>query len=248
MTIKPQTTSNEILADLDAILEKGVMLNSSSPEALALFASIDKLEHADPDESLNLRALVLHLCNDLDSAITVLEQREHKDLLRNMVLLSNYSRCSAAQEIFASYCSPKSGNFWRCIPFAYPIGAFRQVAEFAREAERMQLQSKSAISLEGIYMIDEVLDDLGITDANAGRVMELAGRVLSEHGFMFLGPGPEVEIVNDGGERRAVHLTYRIAASATDAVSIYMKFIEQLFYREIDMPDGFHVSFGGATS
>ena len=248
MTIKPQTTTNEILVELDSILESGVMLDRNSPAVLGLFASIDKLENADPDEAINLRALVLHICNDLDGALNALEQREHKDLLRNLVLLSNYSRCLLAQEIFANWCNPTSGNFWRSVAFAYPIGAFRKLAEFAREATRMKLQGKNVISLEEVFMIDEVLDELGITDTAAGRVMELAGEVLAEHGFMFIGPSPEVEVVDEGGGNRAVHLTYRISSNATDAVSMYMKFIEQLFYREIAMPDGFHVSFGGALS
>lgn len=246
MTTNPQTTSNEILAELDSILENGVMLDCNSPEVLDLLASIDRLENADPDEALNLRSLVLHICNDLDGALELLDQREHKDLLQNLILLGNYSRCSSAQKIFADCCSPKSGNFWRSVPFAYPIGAFRQLAEFAREAIRMKLQGKDVTSLEEVFMIDEVLNDLGITDAAAGQVMELAGKVLAEHGYMFIGPRPEVELVDEGGGHRAVHLTYRIAASANDAVSMYMKFIEQLFYREISMPDGFHVSFGGA--
>ena len=224
------------------------MLDRNSPEALALFASVDKLEKANHDESLEIRALILHLCGDLDGALAALNQRESKNLLRDLVLLANYTRCSAAQKIFATCCAPTSGIFWNCSRFAYPIGAFRQLAEFAREAERMHLQSQEAASLEEIYMIDKVLSDLGITDADAGRIMELAGDVLAEHGFMFLGPSPELEIINHGGEQRTVHLTYRIAASATEAVGMYMKFIEQLFYREIDMPHGFHVSFGGSTA
>lgn len=224
------------------------MLDRDSPTALAFFASIERLEKADHDEALEMRALVLHLCGDIDGAMTALGQREHKDLLRDLCILANYNQCSLGQKLFATACAPTTGDFWRGSRFAFPIGAFRKLAEFAREAERMHLQSQEAASLEEIYMIDEVLSDLGVTDEDAGRVMELAGDVLAQHGVMFLGPRPEIEIINHSGEQRTFHLTYRIAVSATDAVTMYMKFIEQLFYREIDMPHGFHISFGGSTA
>lgn len=252
MTLKPQTTCNEILEMILASVDEGKFLNHTSQVALDIFSEIDKLDSSDRDKGLELRAVLLHICGDLDSALRALDQRTHKNLTKNLNILTNYSRCAAAQELYAQLGDPRTGMFWVHTEFAQPIGAFRQVASFAREAERMHLVSGNAdaasLSLEEIYMIDDVLNELGISDASAGKVMEVAGDVLAEHGFMFLGTGPEVAIINDGGEERAVHLTYRIAASATDAVSMYMKFVERLFYREIDMPDGFHISFGGSTS
>ena len=224
------------------------MLDPNSYMASDFFARTEKLEKADPDESLEIRALILHLCGDLDGALVALGQRTHQNKLRDLVLLTNYSKCAAAQEIYTHFCSPRSGHFWSNVHFAWPIGAFHQIASFAREAEKMHLKSTKAVDLEEIYMIDELLNELGVTDSDAAKVMGVAGSVLAAHGLMFMGSGPEVEIIGSHGEKRAVHLTYRLATTATEAVSTYLEFIEQLFHQELDMPPGFHISFGGCAA
>ncbi|OEZ69917.1 hypothetical protein JAB5_40850 [Janthinobacterium sp. HH103] len=252
MTIQPQTTCNEIRELIHTFVDKGKFLDRDSQVALEIFAEIDKLDNSNPDEGLELRAALLHICGDLNGAITALDQRTNKDLSSDLTILANYSRCEAAQALFAK-CGPTTGMFWSNVMYAKPAGAFHMAASFAREAERMHLQSTkstctSVYSLEEIFMIDEVLDELGITDPSAGKIMEVAGRVLEQHGYMFLSAGPEIEIFGDRGEQRTINLTYRVAASSSDAINMYMDFIDGLFQRDLDMPIGFHVSFGGSNA
>lgn len=252
MTIKPQTTSNEIHRMIIACGNEGRFLDRANKQALDIFAEIDKLDTSDRDRGLELRAILLHVCGDLDGALNALDQRKNKDLIRNLTILSNYCRCEAAQEIYSKISMPRDGRFWSTTVFAHAIGAFRKVASLAREAERMKLINSNieadSLTLEEIFMIDEVITELGISDMQAGRVMETAGRVLEKHGYLFLGLGPEIEIFGEKGESRSLHLTYRLAASSTEAVKIYMDFIEVLYHHDLNMPMGFHVSFGGSCA
>lgn len=65
---------------------------------------------------------------------------------------------------------------------------------------------------------------------------------------MFLGDGPKVDVFDLPGELRAVHLTYRLATTAADAVGIYMDFIKRLFDTERTIPRGMHISFEGVAA
>lgn len=248
MPIQPKTSGNDIQDSVNRFLEQGRLLSPDSEEVLAWMTEIQKLEHADPNEAAAVRAMVLHLSGDLTGALSVLDQAEHADPSDRLVMLCNYSKCAEGQKLYQKFCDPTTGNFTRNYHLAYGIGAFHQMATFAREARRIRLAKIEQIELREIFMIDDLLTEFGVSDAAAGEVMETAGSVLTDNGLIFMGPGPAVDVLDVPGQLRTVHLTYRLAVSSSQAVDIYMEFITRLFEREQSIPDGLHISFEGVAA
>lgn len=244
MTIKPKTKNNDIQFKIDEISDLGMFVSSHDPRVLDINAEIASLHLVDRQAALRLQALMRHLTGDLDGALSVLDKVDLYDPQLELVLYSNFNRCDRAQAIFAKYCGPRNGNFISTAYFASVNGAFHKAAEFAHEALSMQLTELESLPLEQIFMIDKILTEFGVSDAQVGAILEVAGEVLQEHRLLFVGNGPEVEAFDIPGELRAVHMTYRLAVTASEAVSIYLEFIEKLFHRDMELPKGFHVSFG----
>lgn len=245
MTIKAQTTSNELLDRIGDVLERGLIVSPAAPEIVALFDEIDKLDNADHAAAVEMRALLLHITGDLNGALAVLDQCQQCDPLSKLVVLSNYSKCAEARKIYAKFCAPSGGFFTLTVHFARAIGAFRLLAEFARQAQQMKLSNLKKINLEEIFMVDHILATFGVSDEITGDLMETAGSVLADHGLMFVGESPEIDVFDIPGEFRAVQVTYHVPAGPKEVSDIYLEFIERLLERDQSIPRGFHISFEG---
>jgi len=245
MTIRPQTTGNQVFEQIVALLEPGKILSADDPRMLAVMHEIDRLANADQDSALQMRALALHLVGDLDGALDSLAKCEIRRPDDDLALIVNYLRCLHAQEVYARKGSPRTGFFTSMAKYGYACGAFRTMASFLREAESMHLSNLSTIPKEQIFAIDRMMNEFGIEDIHTANVLEIAGRVLESNGLMFYGNGPDVEVYDVPDELRAVHLTYHLSVSSQEAVAISMQFVDQLIANDISIPQGLHVMFSG---
>lgn len=245
MSIQPKTKRSELLVQINNLLLPGKFVDLESPDVSSIMDEIDRLYIADQDSALWARALMLHLAGDMAGALAVLDQCRTCEPMQRLVLLSNYSRCREAQVLYEAHCGPDSGHFTAGVVFGRVAGAFHKLAEFSRRAERMCLSNLDGIRLEEIYMVDQLLTEMGVTDEVSGDLMETAGAVLEEHGLMFRGSGPEIDVFDLPGELRTVHLTYRLSTTGAEAVAIYMDFINRLFNTQRTIPQGMHISFEG---
>lgn len=245
MTIRPQTTGNQIFEQIVALLEPGKILSAEDPRVLEVMHEINRLANADADSALEMRALALHLVGDLDGALDSLAKCKLRKPDGELALIVNYLRCVRAQELYAKKGGPRTGLFTSMAKYGYACGAFRTMASFLREAESMHLSNLSTIPKDQIIAIDKMMGEFGIEDTHTANVLEIAGRVLEANGLMFYGSGPDVEIYDIPDELRAIHLTYNLSVSSQQAVAISMQFVNHLIDNDISIPQGLHVMFSG---
>lgn len=245
MAITPQTTAKEIGEALNNLIDPGLIVPVDSPQVIAILDALDQLAIVDKDRSLSMRALVVHMTGDLPGALAINDKCQGGDPINRLVILSNYSQAQESRELYREHCGPHTGYFTSTISYGIAAGAFHTIARFARDAERMHLDKVEKIGLEKIYMIDDLLSDFGISDEESGQLIETAGSILIEHGLMFLGTGPQIDVIDVPGELRTLHLTYRIATTATKAIEIYLEFIARLMNKGQTIPPGLHISFEG---
>jgi len=245
MAIKPQTTAQEIQTALNALIEPGRFVPRDSEQVVSLLDSLDQLAKVDEDTAHALRALVIHMTGDFDGALAIDEQRQGNDPINRLVILSNYGRAAEARDLYIKHCGPHGGFFTRTVSYGIACGAFHAIADFARLAQKMHIDKLDQIGLDKILMSDKLLTEFGISDEESGRLMETAGTVLVDHGFMFLGDGPQIDVIDVPGELQTVHVTYRIATTASSAIDIYMDFIARLMDKGQTIPSGMHISFEG---
>lgn len=247
MTIKLQTVAPEIRKVLDPIIDAGVLLPFDGEVMQGIMRTIEQLGRVQRDDSLWLRAQALQMTGDIEGALKSVAECKKFDPLNRIILLLNHGRCSEAQELYIEACAPESGRFSESLLMGIGSGAFHKIAEFGRRAEEIRLKGLESVDLERFYMADKMLTEFGIEDQVAADLMGTAGTVMIEHGLIFLGEGPHVEVIDVPGELRSVHLTYRLAATASRAVEIYLAFIDRLLDSGKTIPNGFHISFEGVA-
>lgn len=245
MAIKPQTTAWEIGESIDNLILPGVLLPENDPRIVEIHDLLDHLAQSDLDKSMQLRALLVHMTGDLARAMAIDDQRQAGDPINRLVILSNYSHCMEAQALYKEHCRPDGGLFTSTVFYAIACGAFHTLANFARRARDLRFDKLESIDWEKFYMVDKLLTEFGISDEDSGKLMATAGAVLIDHGYMFLGESPHFDVIDVPGELRAVHVTYRIAATAASAVNIYLDFIARLMDKGQTIPPGLHISFEG---
>lgn len=245
MTIRPQTTGNQIFEQIVALLEPGKILSADDPRILEVMHEIDRLANADVGSALEMRALALHLVGDLDGALDCFSKSDRYNPDGELALIANYLRCIRAHELYAKNGGPRTGFFTSMAKYGYACGAFRTMASFLREAESMNLSNLSSIPKDQIRAIDSLMDEFEIDDTHTANVLEIAGRVLEANGLMFYGSGPDVEVYDIPDELRAIHLTYHLSVSSQRAVEISMQFVDYLIANDVSIPQGMHVMFSG---
>lgn len=95
-------------------------------------------------------------------------------------------------------------------------------------------------------MASDLLSEFGVSDGDVAAIIETAGAVITRHGFMFVGDGPDIDVFDIHGELRAIHFTYHLPVNADTALDLYMEFIQNMLSKEQRFPSGFHIAFGGA--
>jgi hypothetical protein len=248
MAIQVQTKENDIKSKLGSIVEAGRIIASDDVRVIELLEQIEQLKKADKDAAAVLEAFLLHMTGDLDQALSALDQTSTGMPQERLKLLANYSLCSKAQILFAKYGEPSKGEFSSLYFCGIASGAIHQLAAFGREAQKMKLTNLEKLPIDEINMSDCLLTELKIDDKLVGRLMETAGEVLREHGLLFYGRSPSLEYFDVPEEIRAVHCTYRIPVSSDSAVDLYLKFLDRLEEKNMELPQGFHIAFSGANA
>ena len=73
-----------------------------------------------------------------------------------------------------------------------------------------------------ITTIDDLLKEFGVSDSAAGEVMQTAGSVLTDHGLIFLGPGPDFDVLDVPGQLRTVNLRSAVYGSFAQRDLLYL--------------------------
>lgn len=248
MPIQPQTTGNDIRSRLNSVLMHGVLVSRDDPRLVGMDDEIDQLYKADPDAANRARALLCQVTGDLLQALGYLRRTTAPDPLDELILISNYGQCTAAQLLYAQHGSPRGSMFSAMFYCGIVSGAFHKLAQFTREAQGMKLTNLDRVPADKIFEIERMLTEMRLTDEVTAKFMEIAATFLSQNGLLFVGNSPEVNIVDVPGEVRTVEINYPISVTPTVAVTLYSQFVDRLISLDLNLPEGLHISFTGVAA
>lgn len=248
MPIQPQTTGNNIRDRLNTVLMHAVLVSKDDPQLLGIEDEINQLCKADPDAGNRARALLCQVTGDIDQALRYLRSTTTPDPLDELILVSNYGRCSAAQTLYVMHGSPRGSMFSAMFRCGFVSGAFHTLAQFTREAKAMNLTNFERVPADKIFAVESMLNAWHLTDAITAEFMEIAASLLVRNGLLFVGDSPEINVLDVPDEVRAVEVNYRIHATPAKAVGLYSQFVDRLIDLDRDLPAGFHITFTGTAA
>jgi hypothetical protein len=245
MTANAGTSNSAILDSMQALRGLARIMHADAPEITSLTQRIDTLAKDDPQQAGKLRAILLHLTGDHEGALAHMRAQDSHDPAAEMNILVDAGKCDDAQRLFMQHGHPKDGSFPLMLKYGYGCGAFRQMANFAREAQHMKLANQDAVEFDQIFNIDSLLSRLQIDDQATAGVLAVAGQVMVEHRLRFLGEQPSIDVFDIPDVLHALHLTYHLPTTPEHAAAMSVQFVERLVEQDIVVPNGLHVSFSG---
>lgn len=221
------------------------VMSAKAPEIASLAQRIDALAKEDPRAAGTYRAGLLHLTGDHEGALACMHAQEDSDPATELAILVDAGKCDDAQRLFKQHGHPDDGSFPHLLKYGYGSGAFRQMANFARDAQQIQLANQDNLDFDQIFNIDSLLSRLRIEDKDTAGVLAVAGQVMFEHRLRFLGEQPSIDVFDIPDVLHALHLTYHLPTTPEQAAAISVQFAERLVEQDVAVPDGLHVNFRG---
>jgi hypothetical protein len=137
---------------------------------------------------------------------------------------------SAAQELYAKCGSPTAGHFTQMLGFGFQAGCLHQAAEFSRKAIAMHIQTEDRNYFD-LLGASDMLRDAGITDADVGRHLDIAGNICLKHGFSSRA---QLHITRGGGFFSGVTFALAVPVSAAEAFDMNVELAEAEHVAGID--------------
>jgi hypothetical protein len=245
MPLQPQTTGNDIRTRLNNVLMHGILVPKDDPQLAGIENEISQLYKADHDAANGAYALLCQVTGDLDQALSYLSKTKAPDPLDELILLSNYGRCRAAQVLYAKHGSPRGSMFSAMFYCGFVSGSFHMLAQFTREAMGMKLTNLDKVPADKIFDVERLLVAMQLTDEVTAEFMEIAASLLLESGLLFIGNSPEINVLDVPDEVNTIEVNYRIHATPAKAVALYSQFVDRLIGLDRDLPRGLHITFTG---
>jgi hypothetical protein len=240
----PETVFGAVVTALISRQEQGRLINESSAEAVAYFDQIRKLKQANKDEALWALSLLYQLCGNAPAALDTLDRISDPQLNAGVQKFCVYANLGFADQALLAYRSlgsPESGIFTSLIPGGMAIGAFRTLATFIAQAQRMSLSNMDGVPIGTLQTAAALLERAEIYDEDVAAVLCVAGAILREHGLMYIG-NADVEAFESVG---AVRLCYRLAITPMEAAYLYTCFLDRIVDCHVPMPAPLIVAFEG---
>lgn len=165
--------------------------------------------------------------------------------VERLTSLVNHGFATRALEIEALAYQHRANNTLMEIAEKFcTIGAFHGVVKAVKES-----QSKGEVlKMTGIYALAqdavEVMDQLGVTDAQFAAMVDVAGELLRENRLLWQTSFPDIRVLKDQDGGPSLSFEYRVGLSPREAVDLGWTLTERLIERGLDRP-GINLDFLG---
>ncbi len=239
--IRPQTTGNELIAELNILLGSARKYGETDEVGLRRFeAKAKQLLKVNAVEGHNVLSMLYQLKGDLGRAI------EHIDAALDLTsaallecnkaaILTNFGKFLEAQQWFASGAKPERGEFTNRWRVGTCSGSWHMLEEFCSAANRLALDLTN-VDQELIGRVTRVMDESSITDRDLGRIQDVAGSMLRQEEMFFIGAGPEVFVWDQDALEKHISITFRLPVTARRAIELDRELGHRLFDEIPDLP------------
>lgn len=182
--------------------------------------------------------------------LRVAEGNRKADLARcwRVLIYSNQLRASAATALAdAAFAQRDEVRFVDLMTALSAVGAVHSIAKAADNAQMNQEVLANMTSLLAKNRLAaQVLDKLGLTQADVTALMDAAGEVLHDHHLQWLGDGPVFDVFDGAGDGDVHGLSwkFRVGVTPRESVALTDELIAKVIERDLKV-DGLGVSFLG---
>lgn len=160
-----------------------------------------------------------------------------------MTCFTNLGMFSDAMSSYREAGDPQSGRFTHLYYLAGSCGAFRQIARFEETAMRMHLDLSGIDKRDLFRHANEVLEKTRTTDEEIATLLDIAGEVMRARGLFFIGPSPDICVLDDDETDCCVFLTFAVSENPEIAAEMMFDLAELAADKMPRIPPGFSVSF-----
>jgi tetratricopeptide (TPR) repeat protein len=209
----------------------------------------EKLLKSDAQAAYLHLALVAQACGDLDDAEANLAKAERlghsADVAGHKIIaygnLGYFSRAYAELEHVLA-----PGDFSRFSYLAVSKIAVQCVMKFYRQSVDAHIEVSSEFPLALMQEAEEFMVRTRFNDSDIMALTDLAGRVMREHGLMFVGDAPQLA-VRSGKDGDLMHITYLLGTDVSEVAQANLELAQLVGESGVDVPESLLVSFAVAA-
>jgi tetratricopeptide (TPR) repeat protein len=237
----PATKANTLVNELNrAIRSAHTYVPQNDLTFRRYAAEAQKLLKVNAVEGHNVLSVLYSLAGDAEKAI------EHIDIALRITnapifwcnkaaILSNLGFFSKAQEAFEKGASPETGFFGERLKFGVCVGAFHTILKFEAIARRMQLDV-DAVQIGLVRRIVSLMDAYSITDADVGKMLDVAGKILRRERLFFVGEDPDVAIWDQDALEKHIAINFLLPVTSRRALVLDRELGQELFSEIANLP------------
>ncbi|MDO8310679.1 MAG: hypothetical protein Q7T25_01940 [Sideroxyarcus sp.] len=158
----------------------------------------------------------------------------------------NLGNFTAARSSYCEAADPRQGHFTNNYESGATCGAFRLQRDFEEVAAKMNLKLPDSIPHAKYRHAAQVLDATATRDDEVSALLDLAGEVLRTRRLFFLGPSPDIDVVDDPESDSCVFMNFRVAGGADNAAAMTVELADMAAERLERIPPGISVGFSSA--
>lgn len=211
-----------------------------------------KVIHASPAEGHLLTAFTKQVSGDLEAVRGHLENALRFGATKlqtsevGMTCYLNLGVFSAAKHCYSIAGDPVNGGFSDTYELGMACGAFRQHQRFEELAMRMKINVDDSSLRSKYHSAVEVLNETGTSDEEISELLDIAGEMLLERKLFFVGPLPDLCVLNDADNGQCVFLTLAIAEAPEIVSDMMFDLAGRAASRMARIPPGFGVGFSSS--
>lgn len=226
---QPETIGNEIIAGINALIQRGHFVDKDSLEALRIINACKKLKKSDAQIAFRCLAALDQACGDEDSMRTNWKHAralgDDIELSMNMMTgLCNLGYITECHNIFLSAAKPDHGNFSKILDLGWNILAFNALDTYAKKIESMATEV-TAMEFTHIHDIATFLTERKVDDSVLAGMADIAGELLREHKLFTSNDPTSVSISED---LDCLFIEYTLQTSPAEAAEKNAEFCNRL--------------------
>lgn len=251
----PATNEQHILNGVGAIIVDATHYLSSNDFGFRrLLAEAQKLVRVDPPMGYAALAFVKQLSGDLAGVIEGLNNSSRLGAPTQAVAATglacyvNLGMFSDARKCYIEAADPTHGEFSIVHEVGIACGAFRTFREYDVVAALMKIDLSSLHLRSECLQAAALLDRTGTTDDEVTALLDIAGEILRENGLFFVGPLPELTVIDDEDTEHCVFLTFSVAEKPEMVSDMMFELANRAADRLPRIPPGFSVGFSAVAA